>query len=90
MTDAEPGLVACLRQAIATHLAVPLDDISVGATLGDDLALDSLDVFAVLEVTGRLTGRPVTVNYRDPESVGKLGGLADLTVAEFVSCLTVR
>lgn len=88
MSD-DDRLTCCVRQAIAAHLAIPYEDVGPDTTIGDDLALDSLDVFAVIAATGELLGRTVSLDYRDPAAVDRLVNLGSLTVAHFARCLAV-
>lgn len=82
-------LVTLVREAIAAHLDVNTADVPPTATLGTDLAFDSLDVFAVVESVTARHGSRVTLNYSDPQAIDRLGDLSSLTVADFAGCLLI-
>lgn len=82
-------VAALVQETIAEHLDVDASDVPPTATLGSDLALDSLDVFAVVESMGARLGSRVTLNYEDPQAVDRLGDLSSLTVADFARCLLI-
>ncbi len=84
---AGPCVLGAVREAIAAHLAVEVAEVAPDASLGFDLALDSLDVFAVLERAGALLGRTVAIDYSDSATVTKLADMRTMTVAAFVECL---
>ncbi|WP_406120387.1 acyl carrier protein [Streptomyces canus] len=84
------GMLAAIRTAIKAHLGVDLSDVPPEATIGLELGLDSLDVFAVMERTGALLGCQVGFDYNDPATVTRLGSVDQLTVAAFAECLTCR
>jgi acyl carrier protein len=92
MSEAETpmDMVALVREVIAAHLGVEITDVPPTATLGSHLALDSLDVFAVVEGIAERLGSLVTLNYADPQAVDCLGDLSSLTVADFVGCLLIK
>lgn len=87
-TVANTGVVAQIRAAIAAHLSVRLAEVPADAALGDDLALDSLDVFAVLDRAGTSMGCRLAFDFADPTVVTRLGDMGSLTVTAFAGCLT--
>lgn len=67
-TGAEAAhLVEALRQAVATTLEVPLERIADDACLFDELGLDSIDVFDVLDQLSETFEVPVVLEEL-PES----------------------
>lgn len=66
-------LVEALREAVATTLDVPLAEVGDDARVFDDLGLDSIDVFDVVDQLAERFG--VTVPLEElPESVLRGGG----------------
>ncbi|GLL02137.1 acyl carrier protein [Dactylosporangium matsuzakiense] len=87
--QASAAVIELVRGVIAAHLGVPAADVAATATMGADLALDSLDVFAVVAGVGRHHGERVMLNHQDPAVVDRLGDLCSLTVADFAACLLI-
>jgi acyl carrier protein len=87
--EARPDIVALVRATIAAHLDVNVESVTSSTTLGSDLAMDSLDVFAVIEGVAKQSGLRVTLNYNAPWVVDRIGQLDLLTVEDFAGCLLV-
>jgi hypothetical protein len=83
VSEAQPapdGVLDCVRLAIARHLGIDADAVGPAARLGDDLAMDSLDVLAVIDQAGNLHRARLTLNHGDPDRLSQLADLGSLTV----------